>query len=132
MDDVGAFDENFAPAWFEDVDYCRRLAEKKKEVWVVPAARVRHFGGASLEHMRFARFTEVWYSNMWRYARKWLRPGHTEALRWLIIVGMVLRLVAGCFGLKPKGVERREAFRAYTAVLKKAMDRWHEPSRSSS
>src|SRR5688500_17630348 len=132
MDDVGAFDENFAPAWFEDVDYCRRLAEKKKEVWVVPAARVTHFGGASLEHMRFARFTEVWYGNMWRYARKWLRPGQVEALRCAIIVGMVMRLVAGCFGLRPQGIERREAFRAYTAVLKKAMDRWHEPSRSSS
>ena len=26
MEDVGAFDESFAPAWFEDVDYCRRLA----------------------------------------------------------------------------------------------------------
>ena len=132
VEDVGAFDESFAPAWFEDVDYCRRLAEKKKEVWVVPAARVRHFGGASLEHMRFGRFTEVWYANMWRYARKWLRPGHAEALRLVIIVGMVLRLIAGCFGLKPKGVARGEAFRAYAAVLKKAMDRWHEPSRSSS
>jgi GT2 family glycosyltransferase len=132
IDDVGAFDERFAPAWFEDVDYCRRLAEKKKEVWVVPAARVTHFGGASLEHMRFGRFAEVWYGNMWLYARKWLRPGQAEALRWAIIAGMVLRLVAGVFGFRPRGIERREAFRAYTAVLKKAMDRWHEPSRSSS
>jgi hypothetical protein len=132
MDDVGEFDERFAPAWFEDVDYCRRLAEKKKEVWVVPAARVTHFGGASLEHMRFGRFTEVWYSNMWRYARKWLRPGQAEALRWAIIVGMLMRLVAGFFGLRPRGIERREAFRAYAAVLERALDRWHEPSRSSS
>jgi len=132
MDDVGAFDENFAPAWFEDVDYCRRLAEKKKEVWVVPAARVTHFGGASLEHMRFGRFTEVWYGNMWRYARKWLRPGQAEALRWVIVVGMVLRLIAGVFGMRPRGIGRSEAFHAYSAVLKRAMDRWHEPSRSSS
>lgn len=132
MDEVGPFDENFAPAWFEDVDYCRRLAEKKSEVWVVPAARVRHFGGASLEHMKFARFTEVWYANMWRYAQKWLRPGQAEALRWVIIVGMVLRLIAGCVGLKPRGVPRREAFRAWVAVLKRATARWDSSSRSSS
>ena len=132
MDDVGAFDESFRPAWFEDVDYCRRMAEKKKEVWVVPAARVRHFGGSSLEHMPFTRFTEIWYGNMWRYARKWLRPGQAEGLRWVIIVGMVLRLVAGCVGLKPRGIERREAFRAYADVLKKAVARWDNSSRSSS
>jgi GT2 family glycosyltransferase len=132
MEAVGPFDETFRPAWFEDVDYCRRLAEKKKEVWVVPAARVRHFGGASLEHMRFARFTEVWYSNMWRYARKWMRPGQAEALRWVIIVGMVLRLGVGVVGLKPRGVPRREAFRAYGGVLKKAVNRWDGSSRSSS
>jgi N-acetylglucosaminyl-diphospho-decaprenol L-rhamnosyltransferase len=131
MDAVGAFDESFRPAWFEDVDYCRRMAEKKKEVWVVPAARVRHFGGSSLEHMNFGRFTEIWYGNMWRYARKWLRPGQAEGLRWVIIVGMVLRLIAGCVGLKPRGVPRREAFRAYTGVLKRAIDRWPS-SRSSS
>ena len=132
MDEVGPFDESFRPAWFEDVDYCRRLAERGKQVWVVPAARVRHFGGASLEHMRFARFTEIWYANMWRYARKWLRPGQAEALRWVIIVGMILRLGAGLVGLKPRGVPRREAFRAFAAVLKKAMERWDDGSRSSS
>jgi GT2 family glycosyltransferase len=131
-DEVGPFDEGFAPAWFEDVDYCRRLAEKRKDVWVVPAARVTHFGGASLEHMRFERFIDVWYTNMWRYARKWLRPGQTEALRMVIIAGMILRLFAGGVGLKPKGVKRRDAFRAYSNVLRKAMDRWDGSSRSSS
>lgn len=132
MEDVGAFDEAFAPAWFEDVDYCRRLAEKKKEVWVVPAARVTHYGGASLEHMNFGRFTDIWYANMWRYARKWMRPGQAEALRWVIILGMVLRLAVGCVGLKPRGVKRGEAFRAYANVLKRAMDRWEPPSSRSS
>jgi hypothetical protein len=93
---------------------------------------VRHFGGSSLEHMPFGRFTEIWYGNMWRYARKWLRPGQAEALRWVIIAGMVLRLIAGCVGLKPRGVPRREAFRAYMDVLKRASERWDSSSRSSS
>jgi len=29
VEEIGPFDEQFAPAWFEDVDYCRRLAEHR-------------------------------------------------------------------------------------------------------
>ncbi|HYO76941.1 MAG TPA: glycosyltransferase family 2 protein [Thermoanaerobaculia bacterium] len=132
IEEIGPLDEQFSPAWFEDVDYCRRLAEAKKEVWVVPAAQARHFGGASLEHIRFAGFVDVWYRNMWRYARKWLRPAQTEALRWVIIAGMLLRCAAGLVGLKPRGVQRWEAFRAYANVLRKAFDRWSADSSPSS
>ena len=132
IDEVGPFDEQFAPAWFEDVDYCRRLAEKRKEIWVVPAARALHFGGASLEHMPFGRFTEVWYGNMWRYAKKWLRPAQAEALRWTIILGMLLRCAAGLVGMRPQGVRRWDAFRAYRNVLMRAFDRWSPDSSPSS
>ena len=131
VDEIGPLDEQFAPAWFEDVDYCRRLAEGKKEVWAVPAAVVRHFGGASLEHIHFSGFVDIWYRNMWRYARKWMRPGQAEALRWAIIAGMLLRFGAGMVGKRPRGIERAEAFRAYRLVLKRAFHRWDE-SRSSS
>lgn len=126
VDQVGLFDEQFAPAWFEDVDFCRRLAEAKQEIWVAPSAHVRHFGGASLEHIRFGGFIDIWYRNMWRYARKWMRPGHAEALRLMIIVGMMLRCAAFFVGLHPRGIPRREAFRAYSRVLKRAFDRWDE------
>ena len=132
VDEVGPFDEQFAPAWFEDVDYCRRLAEFRKDIFVVPAAGARHFGGASLEHMPFGRFTEVWYGNMWRYANKWLGPSQTETLRWVIIAGMLLRCVASVVGMRPKGVRRWEAFRAYRGVLKRAFDRWTPDSSPSS
>jgi hypothetical protein len=132
VDEIGPLDEQFTPAWFEDVDYCRRLAEKKKEVWVVPEARARHFGGASLEHIPFATFADVWYRNMWRYGRKWLRPAHAEALRWAIIAGMLLRCGAGLLGFKPRRVAKWEAFRAYAQVLRKAFDRWSADSSPSS
>ena len=132
VEQVGPLDEQFTPAWFEDVDYCRRLAERGNEIWLVPAAQVRHYGGASLEHMHFAGFVDIWYRNMWRYATKWLRPGQTEALRWTIIAGMLLRCGAGLIGLRPAGVARVEALRAYVGVLKKAFHRWHDSSASSS
>ena len=131
VDEIGPLDEQFAPAWFEDVDYCRRLAEHRKEVWVVPGAQVVHFGGASLEHMHFAGFVEIWNRNMWRYARKWMRPGQAEALRWGIVFGMMLRISACLVGLHPRGVGSREAMRAYAGVLKKAFNRWDESQSSS-
>jgi len=129
--DVGPLDEQFAPAWFEDVDFCQRLAERKKEIWVVPAAVVRHFGGASLEHMTVGRFIEVWYANMWRYARKWLRPGEAEGLRWIIMSGMMMRCVAAAVGIKHKGATRGEAVRAYLTVMRNAFDRWDSSPSSS-
>jgi N-acetylglucosaminyl-diphospho-decaprenol L-rhamnosyltransferase len=132
IDEIGPLDEAFAPAWFEDVDYCRRLAEKQKEVWVVPAAQARHFGGASLEHISFGTFVDVWYRNMWRYTRKWMRPSQAEALRWGIIVGMLLRCFAGIVGFHPRGVGRWDAFRAYRNVLRKAFERWSPGSSPSS
>jgi hypothetical protein len=132
VDAIGAFDEQFAPAWFEDVDYCRRLANANREIWVVPAAQARHFGGASLEHIRFGGFVDVWYRNMWRYARKWFRPAQAEALRWAIITGMLLRCAVGIVGLHPRGVGRWDAFRAYRNVLRKAFERWSADSSPSS
>jgi N-acetylglucosaminyl-diphospho-decaprenol L-rhamnosyltransferase len=124
MDAVGPLDEQFSPAWFEDVDYCRRLAERGLEVWVVPAAKARHYGGASLDHMRFAGFADIWYRNLWRYAQKWMPGWRAEAVRGAIIAGMVLRCMAAVVGVTPTGVGRGEAFRAYRDVLKKAFDRW--------
>lgn len=132
VEEIGPLDEAFAPAWFEDVDYCRRLAGKQKEVWVVPAAQARHFGGASLEHIPFGTFVDVWYRNMWRYAQKWMRPAQVETLRWGIITGMLLRCFAGIVGFHPRGVARWEAFRGYRTVLRKAFERWSPGSSPSS
>lgn len=124
FENIGRFDEQFSPAWFEDVDFCRRLATQGKSIWVVPAARAKHHGGASLEHLTFGRFVDIWYGNMWRYAQKWLSPGEREALRWLVITGMILRLGAAALGVAHPEVGRRAALAAYAGVLKKAFDRW--------
>jgi GT2 family glycosyltransferase len=131
FDEIGAFDEQFSPAWFEDVDYCRRLAEAKKELYVVPAARARHVGGASLEHMSYGRFIDLWYRNMWRYARKWFSPSKAEALRYAVVAGMMMRCVAALAGFRNGSSSRWEALRTYAQVLKKALNRWDDSSPSS-
>ncbi len=131
FEEIGGLDEQFSPAWFEDVDFCRRLAQARKEIFVVPAARARHFGGASLEHMSYALFIDLWYRNMWRYARKWFSPGRAEALRWAVVVGMLMRCVAAVVGFRNGSSTRWEALRTYARVLEKALKRWDDSSPSS-
>lgn len=121
---IGEFDERFEPAWFEDVDYCRRLVDRGHSIYVVPTASSRHFGGASLEHLSHARFLRVWYRNMWLYARKWFSRGQVEALRWFVVAGMLLRCCAAVAGVGLPEGGRREALRGYRAVLRDAWDRW--------
>ncbi len=123
-DEIGPLDEQFVPAWFEDVDYCRRLSEAGKSVFVVPAATARHFGGASLEHVAFVNFIDVWYRNMWLYARKWFTVPQTEALRWVIIAGMLLRLPLALLGIAHGEAGRAKAMRAYAGVLRNSFFRW--------
>ena len=132
FEEVGPLDEQFEPAWFEDVDYCRRFAAAGKEVYTVPAAWARHFGGASLEHISFGDFTNVWYRNMMRYAAKWWPVEQVETLRWAIILGMLLRIPAALLGFGHPDLGRLEATRAYLHVLKKAFKRWGGSSQSSS
>lgn len=131
FEEIGELDEQFRPAWFEDVDFCRRLKTAGKAIYAVPAARARHFGGASLEHVGLGRFVDVWYRNMWLYARKWFTPGEAEMLRWLIISGMLLRCVASLAGFA-NGNGRLASMRAYANVAKKALRRWDDWSPSSS
>jgi len=135
FEEVGPLDERFSPAWFEDVDYCRRLHDAEKAMYVVPSALARHYGGASLEHLSFAQFNELWYRNMWLYARKWFSAGEAETLRWAIIAGVALRCVAALAGIAHREVGRWRAFRAYLHVMGKAFrrwnDRWTPSSRSS-
>jgi GT2 family glycosyltransferase len=126
FDEIGPLDEQFSPAWFEDVDYCRRLAQAGKALYVVPAARVRHYGGASLEHMSYGSFINLYYRNMWRYARKWFSRGEANTLRWTVALGMALRCAAALVGFKNGSSSRWAALAAYATVLKKAVSRWDE------
>lgn len=78
--EVGPFDEQFAPAYFEDNDYARRLVLAGWELAVAPSA-VQHAGsqtiasyaGAEAEaHHRAFRLNEA------RFVAKWGGPPHRE------------------------------------------------------
>jgi len=92
-DDIGGFDEQFYPAWYEDVDFCQRLKEKGWEVYFVPKAEFLHEGGYSVEAMGPPEFLRSYYSNQLRYARKHFGAFGTAMVRVSIAAGMIGRMI---------------------------------------
>lgn len=127
---VGLLDERFAPAWFEDVDYCKRIAATGAEILFVPSARTVHHGGSSLDAMAPGEFIGVWYRNLWRYAEKWLTADEREVLRLAMMAGAAMRFVAVATGLGPRGA-RPGLLASYAGVVRSACTRWQNESQSS-
>jgi GT2 family glycosyltransferase len=116
---VGGFDETFLPAWFEDVDLCRRLAAEGPILhW--PGARFRHVGGVSSRRLGYSRFLPVYYSNALRYRRKHYSLPARVVYRLLLVGGMLLRLAVNPFRKRPPRPPA-ESRRAYLGVLAVAL-----------
>jgi N-acetylglucosaminyl-diphospho-decaprenol L-rhamnosyltransferase len=91
---VGGFDEQFYPAWYEDVDFCNRLVRAGWEIYFVPKAEFIHEGGYSAAAMGKDVFLRAYYRNQLRYAQKHLGSAATVALRVSIAAGMLGRILA--------------------------------------
>ncbi|MEO5819258.1 MAG: glycosyltransferase family 2 protein [Vicinamibacteraceae bacterium] len=70
FDRLGGFDEAFWPAWWEDVDFCRRLRGAGYRIRYLPDAVFRHEGGSSLAALGARTFERVFAANRRRYVRK--------------------------------------------------------------
>jgi N-acetylglucosaminyl-diphospho-decaprenol L-rhamnosyltransferase len=70
FDRLGGFDEGFWPAWWEDVDFCRRLRDAGYRIRYVPDAVFRHEGGTSVGALGSAAFHRIFARNRRRYVRK--------------------------------------------------------------
>jgi GT2 family glycosyltransferase len=99
-DVLGGLETRFAPAWWEDVDFCARLRRWivsartafSEGFHVVPEARVTHVGGASLRVLDTRRFTQIFMTNLIRYVRLNL-PAHLWWLRWTLMTSLLARAV---------------------------------------
>jgi GT2 family glycosyltransferase len=99
FDQLGGFDERFWPAWWEDVDFCRRLRDAGYRIRYVPDAVFQHQGGASVEALGAHAFARAYARNRERYVRK----HHGRAAAWLIgglglVAGGARRLAGGVSG----------------------------------
>ena len=92
-DDAGGFDEQFYPAWYEDVDFCLRIKALGWEIFFVPAAEFLHTGGYSAGALGSESFVRAYYSNQMRYARKHFGSIGSAAVRASIAAGMIGRMI---------------------------------------
>jgi GT2 family glycosyltransferase len=112
LERVGGLDERFHPAWFEDVDLCRRLRAEGLRVLYEPRALVPHIGGVSVTALGRKGFERAWYGNLRRYARKHHGTAANVTLTGLVAVGMLLRLAVSL------ATRDRQGRQAWCAVLK--------------
>jgi len=111
---LGGLDSRFAPAWWEDVDFCARLAvavgtnsfPASKGFHVVPASHILHRGGSSLANLSDGAFLITYYRNLLRYAERHHRSRFTLIRRGLIL------------SLRCRSVVRPSRRTAYLAVLR--------------
>jgi GT2 family glycosyltransferase len=112
-DEIGGFDEQFHPAWYEDVDFCRRLRLAGWKIYFAPQAQFIHEGGYSAAALGSKAFAAAYYRNQLRYAQKHLGGGATLAVRGSIAAGMIGRMI-----LRPAEAA------AYSEVLMGALGGW--------
>lgn len=94
FDAIGGFDERFTPAWFEDVDFCRRLRAAGWRILLEPRARVIHDGGVAKRALGPEAFSRIWYRNLTRYVRKHHGVVGRAAVRIALSIGLPLRALA--------------------------------------
>jgi N-acetylglucosaminyl-diphospho-decaprenol L-rhamnosyltransferase len=92
---LGGFDEDFHPVWFEDVDFCRRAVAGGYRIAYVPRVRAEHSGGHSVKKLPSARIEEYWYASLLTYAAKHFRPRPYRAVCFAAVLSTVPRAVAG-------------------------------------
>jgi N-acetylglucosaminyl-diphospho-decaprenol L-rhamnosyltransferase len=93
FDEIGGFDEQFYPAWYEDVDFCRRLHTAGWETYFAPRAEFLHSGGYSAANLGTEKFARAYYGNQIRYVRKHMGTSAALIVRASIAAGLAARMV---------------------------------------
>ena len=93
FEELGGFDPLFYPAWFEDVDLCRRLKDRGMKIFYHPESVFYHEGGYSARQMSGPQFNRIFYRNMIRYFEKHHGRLATAILKTAAVVGNAVRRI---------------------------------------
>lgn len=94
-DQLGGFDEDFHPIWFEDVDFCKRALDLGLSFRYVPGVVGKHTGGHSISSipLEFRQF--YWYRSLLKYTAKHFGSRSQKMVCLAVMFGSVLRMVLG-------------------------------------
>jgi hypothetical protein len=90
-EELGGFDEGFHPLWFEDVDFCRRAANRGYLFYFVPSAVAKHTGGHSIPQLTVELRRFYWYRSLLRFTAKHFRPLAFRPVCLAVVTGAILR-----------------------------------------
>jgi GT2 family glycosyltransferase len=96
--ELGGFDESFWPLWFEDVDFCRRMADAGHVSYYVPEAVAKHTGGHSIPRLSVQMRHFYWYRSLLHYSAKHFRALPFRAVCAAVVAGSIVRAVAESLG----------------------------------
>jgi len=94
-ENLGGFDEQFYPVWFEDVDFCRRALDAGYQIQYEPAAVAFHEGGHSVGLLPNGRKALYWCVSLLKYAGKHFTPGQFRGICAGVVLSSVPRMFAG-------------------------------------
>jgi N-acetylglucosaminyl-diphospho-decaprenol L-rhamnosyltransferase len=93
-EELGGFDEGFYPLWFEEVDFCRRAADRSYRMYYEPQAVAKHTGGHSLGALALGARRFYWYRSLLKYSAKHFGSRGFRAVCLAVAAGSVLRGIA--------------------------------------
>jgi GT2 family glycosyltransferase len=118
LESLDGFDESFYPAWFEDVDLCRRIRNGGGRILFQPAAHFLHHGGFSLGRLAPDKFLEYYHTNEIRYFAKHLGSSSAARVRRLVVLGLYLRAVITSIRPIVPGMTRAQSARTFLRVAR--------------
>jgi N-acetylglucosaminyl-diphospho-decaprenol L-rhamnosyltransferase len=113
LETVGGFDEAFHPAWFEDVDLCRRIRNSGGRIQYQPRARFMHHGGYSLNRLSRQDFLEIFHANQIRYFKKHHGLKAASHVKRLIVLGLALRSALSIVYSPVRGLSRSASIKMH-------------------
>jgi N-acetylglucosaminyl-diphospho-decaprenol L-rhamnosyltransferase len=113
LERLGGFDESYSPAWFEDVDFCRRLRTAGGRIRFVPGAPFIHHGGSSLRRLGRKEFLEHFHLNQELYFARHHGMRAAHRVRLLAVAGLRLRAMFSLIYPLVEGYGRNAGARIY-------------------
>jgi N-acetylglucosaminyl-diphospho-decaprenol L-rhamnosyltransferase len=91
--ELGGFDEMFFPLWFEDVDFCRRLADHGYRLCYAPMAVAKHTGAHSISNLALEMRRIYWYGSLLRYSARHFGPVAFRSVCLAVVAGSIPRMI---------------------------------------